>query len=123
MCAAGSHEITRDPSGKWMIAVGRPGARHHVAVGELHALGRPGRARGVDERDEVVGLDRRQCGSGVEAGVGALDVGPVRRVAGPAPPSRTITVSSAGSSARAAPNGSRNAASTIATFAAASPTT
>ena len=103
--------------------VGRPRARHHVAVRELDALGRAGRPGRVDQREQVVGLDR-------------LPVRRRRRSPGrrprrrpspssprPAPPSSTISVSSAGSSARAAPNVSRNAASTIATLASASPTT
>ena len=33
------------------------GERHQVAVGELDALRRPGRARGVDQGEQVVGPD------------------------------------------------------------------
>ncbi len=44
-----------------------PPLRHHVGVGELHALGRPGRSRGVDERDQVLGRDGLPGGVEVEA--------------------------------------------------------
>jgi hypothetical protein len=36
----------------------RPDLAEHVAVGQLTALGTPGRAGGVDQRGEVVGADR-----------------------------------------------------------------
>ena len=45
-----------------------------VRVGELHALGRAGRAARVDQREDVVGAHLRGCGLGVEVGVRALDV-------------------------------------------------
>ena len=102
MCAAGSHEITREPSGKWMIPSAAVHAGQQVAVHELHALRRAGRARRVDQRDEVLGLDGAPVRLGVEAGVGALDVRPADACRRRAPPSTTITCSSAGSSARAA---------------------
>ena len=64
MWAAGSHEMTRAPSGKLdharsMLLHGR----QQVAVGELDALRRPGGARRVDQRQQVLGLDRAPCAS------------------------------------------------------------
>ena len=58
MCALGSHEMTRPPSGNSMISSMPWTGGQQVAVRELHALGRPGRARGVDQRQDVVGLER-----------------------------------------------------------------
>ena len=46
-----------------------------VAMRELDALGRPGGARGVDEGQDVVGLDRGDRGLDVEVRVRALEVG------------------------------------------------
>ena len=47
--------------------------RHLVAVGDLDALGRPGRAARVDQREDVVGLD----GAPVRLGVELRVLGPV----------------------------------------------
>ena len=67
MCAIGSQETTRPSSGN-AITWSKPlTARHQVRVGELHALGRPGGARGVDQREQVVGLDGAPGGLEVEA--------------------------------------------------------
>ena len=46
-----------------------------VAVDQLHALGRPGRAGGVDEGQHVCRGDSLQRGVDVEAGVAALHLG------------------------------------------------
>jgi len=51
---------------------GDPG--EEVLVGELDALGRPGRPRRVDEREHVAGLDLGRGGIPVEVGVRALDI-------------------------------------------------
>jgi hypothetical protein len=54
----------------------RPRFGLHVRVGELDALGRPGRARRVDQRQRVRRRDRAPRGIEVEAvGAEALDAG------------------------------------------------
>ena len=84
--------------------VGRVDARQQVAVHELHALRRTGRPGRVDQRDEVLRLDRAPVRLGVEVRVGALDVGPRDGVVA-SRPLDTITCSSA-----AAPRGRRGSA-------------
>ena len=51
------------------------GQAHQVAVGELHALGRAGRAGGVDQGEHVVGLHLVDDRGRVVAGVHLLDLG------------------------------------------------
>ncbi len=46
---------------------------HQVAMGELHALRRPGGAGGVDQGQQIVGLDRIDDLCGVELGVERLE--------------------------------------------------
>ena len=74
----------------------RLGGDHDVVVRELHALRRPGRARGVDQRrPRRRGRPRRRRGR-VEVRVRALDVGERERAVGGASPSTTITCSRSG---------------------------
>ena len=74
---AGSHEMTRAAVGE----LDRAPRRRCTAVSrlrwvELDALRRPGRARRVDQRQDVVGLDRRASDASTsKPGCGALDVG------------------------------------------------
>ncbi len=50
------------------------GVREEAAVRDLDALRRPGGTRCVDERQEVLGLDRRGSGLDVEGGIGFREV-------------------------------------------------
>jgi hypothetical protein len=67
MCARGSQER---PSGEGDYLVEARDRRHHVGVGQLHALGRPCRTRGVDERQRVVGIHGLPGGIEVEVRAG-----------------------------------------------------
>jgi hypothetical protein len=44
---------------------------HHLGVGDLHSLGRPGGARRVDQRQDIVGLHRPPAGLELEPRVAA----------------------------------------------------
>ena len=96
-------------SGRSIDPVDAADQAHQVAVRELHALGRAGRARGVDQGQQVVGLDlgdrrprRRSPGRSPRAR---------SSVWSPPSPSITITCSISGRSARAWLKVSRNAVS------------
>ena len=92
-----------------------------VAVRQLDALRRPGRARGVDQGQQVVELDARRR-SRRRRSRGRAPRAP-RASWSPPSPSTTITCSRSGRSALALSKTSRNGFSTIATLAPASPTT
>ena len=98
MCAAGSHEIdARAVAGTAMISSTPATAASRLRCASCDALRRPGGARGVDQRQQVVGLSRRGGGLGVEAGVRALDVGQRDRALAARPRrSMTITCSTSG---------------------------
>ena len=58
---------------------------HDVAVHELHALRRAGRAGGVDQRQHVLGVDRPPVRLGVEIRIRALDLVPADGALAPCP--------------------------------------
>ena len=83
---------------------------------ELDALRRPGRARGVDQREQVVGLDRAPARPRRRSPGRRPRRRPSASVPSPRAPSSTITCSSAGSSRARLQRRSANASSTIATL-------
>ena len=96
MCAAGSHEITLRAGVEPDHLLDRLRPGHDVVVGQLHALRRPGRARGVDQRHEVVGADLRDGRRRGRSPGPSLRRRRARSCPPGASPSTTITCSSAG---------------------------
>ncbi len=64
----------RAPIGEVEDVLDARGERHEVAVAELHALRRPGRAGGVDQRQQVIRPDRVDALTDVELGIHRLDL-------------------------------------------------
>ena len=92
----------------------RVDGRQQVAVRELDALRRPGRARRVDQRQQVVGLDRAPVRPRRRSRVGALDVAQPS-VPSPRRPRARSRARARAARARAS-SGVRNGSSTIATL-------
>ena len=65
-----------------MISSSARSTAQQVAVGELHALWRAGRARRVDQRQQVVGLHRPPAASMSKSGLERLDLGQRERALG-----------------------------------------